>query len=213
MWLQDNCDGTAYFPQEGHFHLERVGVPLYAVLIVEGPEIRGQGTTAPRQPLSMTVTTPTSGPLPPPVFKSVISTRKGPAVTLKVVKASLLKYERGKPMFQPLTQMFLDLTDATANPEYIQATISSQWGPEYTIVSNDGLEIEDSPATRSTPAMYGINWLHPSVFRYLLLKLPGIRSANLILFFFWSQCRYDVLEAPTPKTVHCNKSRNEGWSQ
>ena len=34
-----DCDGTAHFPQEGHFHLH--SMPTYSMLVVEGPEIRG----------------------------------------------------------------------------------------------------------------------------------------------------------------------------
>ena len=39
-WLQDECDGTAHFPQEGgQFNLHSLGLAPYATLIVECPEI------------------------------------------------------------------------------------------------------------------------------------------------------------------------------
>ena len=38
VWLQNNCDGTAYFPQDRHFNLNIASLPPYAVLRVDGPD-------------------------------------------------------------------------------------------------------------------------------------------------------------------------------
>ena len=47
-WLNDECDGTAYFPQEGgNFNLRTLGLGLYVTLIVEGPEIAAAAAPSP----------------------------------------------------------------------------------------------------------------------------------------------------------------------
>ena len=98
----------------------------------------------------MTITsTPTSAGLPPPPFRSVIPSWRGPTFTLKVVKASILKYGQGKPVFQPVAQMFMDITETTANVEHVHAAICSRWSHDYKLVSIDGLQMEDSPAAQS----------------------------------------------------------------
>ena len=56
---------------------------------------------------------------------------------------------KSKPTFQPLGQMYVDLNDFNANLQYIHGCVLNQWGDEYTIATNDGLELEDSPATQS----------------------------------------------------------------
>ena len=110
----------------------------------------------------MTVSsTPTSAGLPPAV-RSVIPSRRGPTFTLKVVKASMLKYGQGKPVFQPVAQMFVDITETTANVEHVHAAICSRWGEDYKLVSIDGLQTEDSPANT----------------RFVLYFLPALYSAN-----------------------------------
>ena len=134
---------AAYFPQDGHFNLDSAGLPPYAVLRVEGPEMRAQGTSTSRQP-SLTVTS-----MPTSAFRSVIPSWRGLTFTLKVVTASMLKYGQGKPVFQPVAQMFVDITETTANVEQVHASISSHWGYDYKLASIDGLQIEDSPATQS----------------------------------------------------------------
>ena len=49
---------------------------------------------------------------------------------------------------QPVNQTFIELIEATANVEHILAIIRKRWGPDYLLVTKDGLQIEDSPATQ-----------------------------------------------------------------
>ncbi len=60
---------------------------------------------------------------------------------------------KSKPEFQPTSQTYIDLIDSTANLEHILSIIQRRWGSEYTIVTTDGLPLEDSPATQGL-AMY-----------------------------------------------------------
>lgn len=86
-WLQGECDGTAYFPQEGgSFNLHNFGLGSYAVFIVEGLDI------------SATVPALRTSNLPPPRPPSSVtapSYRRGATFSLKVVKATMLRKGRG----------------------------------------------------------------------------------------------------------------------
>lgn len=147
--------GHHFFPMEnGYFNLLELG----ANLIVEG-------RTAVQTPASSLASrlcsasgvtvcnTPTT--LPPPSFRSVIPQRKS-SFSLKIIKARISSKHKGnsKPTFQPLGQMYVDITDSTANLQYIHACIQNQWGDEFTIVTNNGLELEDSPATQGIYAKF-----------------------------------------------------------
>ena len=55
-----------------------------------------------------------------------------------------------KPDFFPQSQMHLDITNQTANLKYILEKIKVEWGEDYVIVTNNGIELEDSPATQGT---------------------------------------------------------------
>lgn len=153
-WLQDECEGTAYFPQEGgQFNLHTLGLAPYATLIVEGPEVAAavapQRTTNLPPPRPLTVSsTNHSSTLPPPIFRSVTAPKRGASFSLKVVKATVTKKGRGKPDFQPTSQVYIELTEATAHLEHILGVIHKRWGAEYTLVTSDGIELEDSPATQ-----------------------------------------------------------------
>ena len=80
--------------------------------------------------------------LPPLIFRSVTAPKRGASFSLKVVKATVTKKGRGKPDFQPISQM------------YILGVIRKRWGAEYTLVTTDGIELEDSPATQGTPPTF-----------------------------------------------------------
>ena len=84
----------------------------------------------------------------PTAFRSVIASRKGATYNLKVVKAEMTKHAKGKVAFQPVNQTYIDLVESTANVEYILTLVQRRWGEDYIIVTNDGLQLEDSPATQ-----------------------------------------------------------------
>lgn len=66
---------------------------------------------------------------------------------MKVVQAHLEK-EAGRVEFQMEGQTFVDVTEATANVENILNTVQDNWGDNYVLVTNDGLEIEDCSGTQ-----------------------------------------------------------------
>ena len=54
----------------------------------------------------------------------------------------------GKIDFSNIDQTFIDIIDATANVNYICGVIQRKWGNNYTIVTSDGLKIDDCSATQ-----------------------------------------------------------------
>jgi len=51
----------------------------------------------------------------------------------------------GKPSFVCTGQTYLELSNTTANKNYVSEAIRKQWG-DHTIISTEGLEIEDCVA-------------------------------------------------------------------
>ncbi len=186
-WLRDDCDGTAFFPlDDGNFNLSSLGVSSYATLVVEGPALSAsvlpRSSILPRQPPSVTVSsTPTSSPLPPPAFRSVTAPKRMASFSLKVVKATMCRQGKRKPEFQPISQTYLDLIDSTANLEHIHSIVQRRWGTEYTIVTNDGLPLEDSPATQGW-FCYRSKSTYVRRFRFLYAPVHSTDSNMLIIF-------------------------------
>ena len=155
--LRDETDDTAYFPQQdGSFDVQGIGA--YSTLIVEGPiQSSSSVPQAMSFPHSVTLSsTPSSSshPVLPP-FQSVTAPQRTQSFNLKVVKANITS--RGcKPIFEPLTQTYIELTESFANLEHISSVVCCQWGPEYALVTNDGIKLEHSSATE------GMNPLHSS---------------------------------------------------
>ncbi len=68
--------------------------------------------------------------------------------TIKVVRAKKEISTGGKIEFYPYEATYLDLKPSTANASFIRSEIQKIWGAEYIIVSNYGLEIVDTSATK-----------------------------------------------------------------
>ena len=159
VWLRDEIDGAAYFPlQNGEFDLQGQGVSRFATLTVEGPTLpisTSSRNNLPR-PMSLSSTTPpgnqsASTPLSSAgsSFQSVIAAKRAPSFSLKVIKADMHRIGK-KIEFQPQNQTFIELVDSTANVEHILGVVQRRWGSYYTLVTQDGLKLEESPATQGT---------------------------------------------------------------
>lgn len=90
-------------------------------------------------------------PPSPPSYKPILGSRKKDEINVKVVKATMTKLPNGKVKFNTESQTFVKLTESTANVPFISNVIQSGWGEKYMLVSNDGLEIEDSSGTQGIP--------------------------------------------------------------
>ena len=87
------------------------------------------------------------------MYKPIFSAKKEPTVSVKVVQAQLTRSSSGKAEFQRQGQLFIDVTEATANVPYISSAIQKKWGNDYLLVTVDGLEIKDSAGTQGNSCM------------------------------------------------------------
>ena len=87
---------------------------------------------------------------PPPSFRPVIATQGNKkSVSIKVHKARMVVSKKGKKVeFEATGSMYVAVTESTAIIVKIREAVHEQWGTEYTVVSTEGFEIEDSPATQ-----------------------------------------------------------------
>lgn len=53
----------------------------------------------------------------------------------------------GKTNFEGISTMYLELNESSANVTLIKAAMQRKWGQDFTLVSNDGVELEDSSGT------------------------------------------------------------------
>ena len=52
------------------------------------------------------------------------------------------------PSFQAIQQLYVEVHDLTVNVTFVLGEIRERWGQSCVLVTNHGLEIEDSPATK-----------------------------------------------------------------
>lgn len=88
-----------------------------------------------------------SASTPPLQFRSVIARKASPSFNLKVIKARMTRTGR-KVEFDIKQQTFIEIVDATANVEHILGVVQRRWGSEYVLVTQDGLQLDDAPATQ-----------------------------------------------------------------
>jgi hypothetical protein len=141
-WLRDHESDQAYFPEDDNFDLD--DVVSFSTLIVEGPPL--SSLPPPRSRVTISSTSPTA--TPSPSFRSVTAPKRTSSFGLKVVKAKIIKNGRRNPEFKPICQTYIDIVESTANLTYILDVIHQRWGPEYTLVTSDGIELEESPSIK-----------------------------------------------------------------
>lgn len=153
VWLQETIGSRIHIPNEdGSFALD-------ASAIAYGVRVNGVSATAPQSqqqqqmqtsPIvsSATVTTPVTASHGRPFFHSVTSRKTGTRV--KIVRALLSYANNGRPNFNNVDVIFVDVHEDNADAPSMLRAVQEQFGPDYTIVSNDGLEIKDGPGTRGT---------------------------------------------------------------
>ena len=54
----------------------------------------------------------------------------------------------GKVEFVQEAQMHIDLAESTANVEHVTKEVQQRWGPNYVIITSDGLQLEDCEGTQ-----------------------------------------------------------------
>ena len=94
-----------------------------------------------------------------PIFKSVVTSRchyVEQSLNIKIIQAHL-NFTCGKSQFEELGQIFVEISEGTANVSFISSIVQTELGSKYILVTNDGLELHDSPGTRGTNIEYIIN--------------------------------------------------------
>ena len=170
-WLRqdypDGISGAVYLPDEsGQFDLS--DLTLHCTLIVVGVTISAgfarsdssstpqrasasliQGATTSATAISNSSVSAVTTP-PPPFFRSVVASKKILcSATIKIMQARL-RFKKNRPDFQCFNQLHVQITESTATVKAISEAVQNQLGLNYTvtIVTTEGFEILDSPATR-----------------------------------------------------------------
>lgn len=157
VWLRNDVTDAALFPgPDGCFNEEDIAD--YSTLHVEGPDATSTDSPLPRRPSHLhqsSMTTSSISSTPPP-YRSECpsrgSSKKAAAsFALRIIRARLLtKKNKKKVDFETLSATHFDVTDSTANVACILDCVRKKWGEDYTIVTSDGIELEDSPSTQGT---------------------------------------------------------------
>ena len=152
VWLREESPGNrAFFPDEHNSRFvlnDDVGI-LISDLVAMGSPMTSMQSHSP--PTSSARVLPTSPELPSTSGLSHpanISARKNQSCNVKIVQASVRRLSSGKLEFSPQNQTFVDVTEATANLHYVSSAVQRKWGQEYTLVTSDGLKVDDSSGTK-----------------------------------------------------------------
>ncbi len=82
------------------------------------------------------------------IWQNTLATRRAPFSTFE--ENTLCVSPSGKAEYTPENQVFVDVTEATANLNYITSVVQRKWGEEYSLVTCDGLKVDDSSGTQGT---------------------------------------------------------------
>lgn len=180
MWLHEESPGNRAFfpdPQNQRFLLnDDVGI-LITNLVAMGSPVQTTSSAASvlRMP-SASSEPPTSGLHSQTQFTAA---RKAQSTNVKIMQASIKRLNNGKLEFLPQNQTFVDVTETTANVHYVSSVIQRKWGPEYVLVTSDGLKLDDSSGTQgmfSNQTLYVLNTESSVIHQYnKLLHFIGLK--------------------------------------
>ena len=147
VWLRKNSPGSrAFFPDGNNSHFvlnDDVGV-IITDLVAMGSPVNMQSPTSSARVLPR-YSEPSTSVLS---HQANISARKTQSCNVKIIQASVRRLSSGKLEFLPQNQTFVDVTEATANLHYVSSAVQRKWGQEYTLVTSDGLKVDDSSGTK-----------------------------------------------------------------
>ena len=140
-----------YFPDDdGKFNIaSEPGItgPYGLGLIVEGsPVMTNHHQHTDRESTS----TGASSSANSPFFKPIASGKRNAELgtfNVKVVKA-VLKKSGNKVDFDRLEQIHINVNEKSANINTITSAVQNKWGSNYSVVTADGLDVDDSAGTQ-----------------------------------------------------------------
>ncbi len=134
MWLKDSFGPKVFFPDSG---MTTFDFPSEVGLTIICLNVDGSAATA------SPVLTSTSANLPGPSgltprFKSRFSpafqSKKDVRSTLRIVQANAtFDRDTNKPVFNNIGQAFIDISEATANVNYVTSVVQQTFGTEYVL--------------------------------------------------------------------------------
>ena len=148
VWLREESGSRAYFPdsQNTRFVLsDDVGVLITELVAMGSP---APGTTSQSAVRVPSISSLSSEPSTSGLQTHALSLRKNHSSNEKIIQASMKRLANGKLDFVPHNQTFVDVTEATANVNYITAAVQRKWGPDHVLVTSDGLQLDDSSGTQ-----------------------------------------------------------------
>lgn len=149
---EDWGDTTAWPNEDGHFDL----TPFHnnTCFLVMGEDVQAKNDLDKRAALSYTYS-------PQPSTSGITAKRPltmskkgkngaasgGQTMPIKIVVAEMKKTSKGVT-FQESTQTYISVNDQTANVLYIKDCIKNKLQKDVTLVSGNGLELEEEEGTR-----------------------------------------------------------------
>ena len=150
VWLREDSPGSrAFFPNEHNtcFILnDDVGI-LSCDLMAMGSPVNVQTPTPPTSSARV-LSTPSEPSTSGLSHQTQLSAKKTQSCNVKIVQALVKRLTSRKLEFSPQNQTFVDVTEATANVHYVSSAVQRKWGQEYTLVTSDGLKVDDSSGTK-----------------------------------------------------------------
>ena len=151
VWLHEESPGNrAFFPDPGNTRFllnDDVGILITNLVAMGSPvQTTSPATSAPLRMPSASAEPSTSGLHVPQT--QFTASRKAQSTNVKIVQASIKRLPNGKMEFLAQNQTFVDVTETTANLHYVSSAIQRKWGPEYILVTSDGLKLDDSSGTQ-----------------------------------------------------------------
>ena len=168
----------------------------FSSIEVEGTPLSQQQQSQVPHPSSITLKATshsTSGPSYSG-FQSVVhqNRKNGGGFSLKVVQAKITHITgKGRPNFEIQGQSFIEVNEKSANVGYIRTKVQQEFGPEYTVVTADGLEVKDSTGTQGM------------IMQASVLVVVIAKKLNVITFTFI--CRDEVLESEFKEVLCCTR--------
>ena len=146
VWLREAGPGdgfrAAFFPDSRNRHFDfsgDVGFIITRLSVQGSPSCRSDSTRV----LSIGSTkAPGTSTVTP------IATKKSNSINVKIIQGTIPKRSAsGRPEIKYVSQTFIDINESTANVMYLTHVIKELWGPNYVLITADGMKIEDSSGT------------------------------------------------------------------
>ena len=151
VWLHEESPGSrAFFPDSHNTRFllnDDVGVLITNLVAMGSPVPTTSPASSVPARMSAALAEPSTSGLHIPQAQFTAS-RKAQSTNVKIIQASMKRLANGKVEFLAQNQTFVDVTEATANLHYISSAVQRKWGQEYSLVTSDGLKLDDSSGTQ-----------------------------------------------------------------